>query len=574
MGEKPGKNELPNELRRVLNTLTADAQNTAIKKFGESGLDPNKGKIPLEETLINLSQTRDILLDAIETGKFIQLPLKIQYTLFDQVQAISRELTDLAAGTDAVLNIETAVEDLTASAWQFQLHNLTGEVLGFQTKMNQLKNQETRIREVSKKVEDFTALHEKAINLSTEMTEQLHAMASEHASATKVMEQLQTLLKESTDLNQKVSALAVQVEQYEKTAGQQLATANQSVADTEAIAKKSKEMREEIETARNSLQDLMTKTQQLLTQTETTASNQLSNFAATYEMLRQNTEAATTALVSKVDGSIAEMTTQTTTKLDSTIASADSRVTQLVSDGSTRLTKEEANHESTFSNKLLEFTTKTDAAMKEFIQKSDQSVSSGNEKLARLIGQLNELEDRIRAAIERATGFTLFHAFQERQVQIAESKKFWGKALATCVIVAVVASAVFIYWFSDLKEVTLSFFLKLSFTIPLIYAIAFCNLQYSRERKLEEEYAFKSSVSISLEPYQKLVDSLVDHSNKDELAKYTEFIIQSVNRVFTSPTDPVFGDGQPEKTSVEKIIKAVGGAIGTATDPLIKGLRR
>lgn len=574
MSEKPDKTELPNELRRVLNTLTDDAQSTALKKFGDSGLDPNKGKIPLQETLINLSQTRDILLDAVETGKFIQLPLKIQYTLFDQVQAINRELTALAAGTDAVLNLETAVEDLTASAWQFQLHNLSGEVLGFQTKMNQLKSQETRVREVARRIDDFTALHDKAKHLSDEMAEQSRAMASEYTSATKVTEQLQTLLKESTNLNQKVSALAGQVEQYDKTAGQQLATANQAAAETEAIASKSKEMRVEIESARNSFQDLTTKTQQLLTQTETTASNQLSNFDSAYEKLRQTTETATTALDSKLDASIAETTAQTTTKLDSVTASADSRINQFVSDASARLTKAEATHESTFSDQLREFATKSDTALQTFIEKSNQSVSSGNEALMHLVTELNELEGRIRKAIERATGFTLFHAFQERQLQIVKSKKFWGWALAVCVAVSIGASGTFIYWYRDLQEVTLPFLLKLSISIPLIYAIAFCNLQYSRERKLEEEYAFKSSVSISLEPYQRLVDSLVDHSNKDELAKYTEFIIQSVNRVFTSPTEPIFEGSRRERTYTEKIIKAVGGAIGTATEPLIKGLKR
>jgi hypothetical protein len=123
-------------------------------------------------------------------------------------------------------------------------------------------------------------------------------------------------------------------------------------------------------------------------------------------------------------------------------------------------------------------------------------------------------------------------------------------------------------------QITLPFLLKLSFSIPLIYAIAFCNLQYSRERKLEEEYAFKSSVSISLEPYQKLVGSLVDNSNKDDLSKYTEFIIQSINRVFTSPTEPIFEGSKREKTSTEKIIKAVGGAIETTIKPLIDGLKR
>src|SRR5439155_13278390 len=100
--ETPTKEELARELQRVLNTLTEEAQHAAVRKVNELGFDPNKGRISLEETLINLTQGRDILGDAIEKRNFAQLPLKLQYALYDQVQAIARELTALVNGTDAV----------------------------------------------------------------------------------------------------------------------------------------------------------------------------------------------------------------------------------------------------------------------------------------------------------------------------------------------------------------------------------------------------------------------------------------------------------------------------------------
>jgi len=63
---------------------------------------------------------------------------------------------------------------------------------------------------------------------------------------------------------------------------------------------------------------------------------------------------------------------------------------------------------------------------------------------------------------------------------------------------------------------------------------------------------------------------LVDKANPTELSKYTEFIIQSVNRVFTSPTGPVFGGNPADKDYAEKIIKAVGDVI----EPVVKGFKR
>jgi hypothetical protein len=76
----------------------------------------------LEETLINLSQARDILLDAIDQGKLTQLPLKLQYALLSESEKAAQALTALVKGTDAVINLEDAVEELTAAEVIDELH--------------------------------------------------------------------------------------------------------------------------------------------------------------------------------------------------------------------------------------------------------------------------------------------------------------------------------------------------------------------------------------------------------------------------------------------------------------------
>jgi len=96
-----------------------------------------------------------LILDAVDERKLVQLPLKLQYALLEQTRFASDELTLLTNGKDAVLALEAAVEDLTASMWNYQLHNLSGEILGFQTKLNQLKTQETALRKASREAEKF-----------------------------------------------------------------------------------------------------------------------------------------------------------------------------------------------------------------------------------------------------------------------------------------------------------------------------------------------------------------------------------------------------------------------------------
>ena len=53
MSGEPTKEQLPGELRRALDAMSDEALQAASHKFIESGLDPNRGGISLDETLVN-----------------------------------------------------------------------------------------------------------------------------------------------------------------------------------------------------------------------------------------------------------------------------------------------------------------------------------------------------------------------------------------------------------------------------------------------------------------------------------------------------------------------------------------
>jgi hypothetical protein len=583
----PPKHDVPKELWAVVTTLSDDAQSAALRKCKELGFDTNKGTVSLEETLINMSAARDILLDAVDKGKLTQLPLKLQYSLLNQSRRVAEVLTALVNGTDAVVPFVESVEDLTVSIWQFNLHNLSGEVLGFHNKMNQLKSQETRIRQVSREAEEFASLRETAKQTLAQISDIAIAAGAQKTSLQASTDEVSTILAKVTEQGQKVSTVATQVEQYGTTSTQLLANSKQAAADTDAIANKSKELQLEIEATRASLQALTSKAQDLLSSSQSASSSQLQEFKTKYEELSTSTQAVTATLATKLDTSIADLTAATNTKVDSaagallrTGTELENKIAQLIADSSSRLTQAEKAQESTLAAQLKDFTQKSENQLTvqaeafnvqttSWANRAEGSISAGEAELKRLVGSLDELEGRIRDAIERATGFTLFHSFQKRQQDIAEAKDFWAKALLASVLISLTASGIFIFSLRYVQVYNAAFYLKLSISLPLIYAIAFCNVQYARERRLEEEYAFKSSISISLDPYQKLVGNLVDKTKPEELAKYTAFIIDSVNRVFTSPTGEIF-ESPGDRSSAEKLIKSLGDFI----EPLLKVLKK
>ena len=106
----------------------------------------------------------------------------------------------------------------------------------------------------------------------------------------------------------------------------------------------------------------------------------------------------------------------------------------------------------------------------------------------------------------------------------------------------------------------------MSLSLPLIYAITFCTVQYGRERQLEEEYAFKSNISISLVPYQELVAKTMDRTNRRRLRRYAAFLIDSVGRVFTSPMEQIFEAETKHRGISNKTIQQLKALL----EPLVK----
>lgn len=440
----------------ILTTFTEEAQNKAREKCKELGFDPNRGIISLDESFVNLNSAKLIIEDAIEKQKLIQLPITVQKTILTTLEAISKSLTGLINSADEVVNLVNAIEQLNTAIWRYGFYNLSEEVLGYQTKLNQLKNQEVEIKNVKDELEDGLSLKKKIevlLGESEKATEKLRTITvASDENAKKIAENL----SRTTEADQKAAAILATVQQNESTSTQHLASTKMSNAEVMALEGKIKEFYSQIDQYR------------------------------------------------------------------------------------TKITTTAEDAEKTVQNNKIE--------------------------TENLISNLKTLEDQIKVQIQKATGFSLFHSFQTRQEALGKSKKLWAAALAILVAVSIGLTMYVIRTTNDINE---AFYIKLSLSLPIIYAIAFCTVQYSRERKLEEEYAFKSNISISLIPYQELVAKLVDSNTPTEKDKYTAFIIDSINKVFTSPTDKIFQDEVKQKGLTDKAIKQLTQLL----EPFIKALK-
>ena len=137
------------EILSVCNTLSAEAIETAENKAKANQFNVDRGEISFSEIAINLQSARDVLTDAIRNRKLIQLPITVQKDLLANLQAVARALQGIMNNSDEVLNLDSAVETLNTSIWKYGLHNLSDQVLGYQAKLNQLKQEEVRAKSLS-----------------------------------------------------------------------------------------------------------------------------------------------------------------------------------------------------------------------------------------------------------------------------------------------------------------------------------------------------------------------------------------------------------------------------------------
>jgi hypothetical protein len=550
----PPKQNILVSLRDNNASLTEDMQKAAIARAKELGYNLAAGSISIEEILINLTQNRNIVSDAIKRNKLGQLPLRLQHDLFNRTERVRNALQSLVNGVDAISTLDDAVEDLTASIWQNNLNNLSDQVLGYEQKINQLKAQEVHLNRATTAATEFIAAT-KAREQQLADIDNLIRTASEHVVAiTTARDQAIATTATITVKEQDANAVLATLTHYETAAKQHASDANSALVSANSSADQVASITAHVNATRENLDGLNSEARQLLIDT-------VRDNAVVRDTVTQDASVVRQQLVDVI-------TTQAQASAEQTRVATE-HLEQMLRQKEAEFTQAAQNGQAVLETHMDGFHSRGTTMMDALSTRAGAVITSNDEELNRLTKELGVLEASIREAIEKATGYTLFHAFQRRQEDLVKSTWFWRNALAVAVAVSLGASAYLILELPTSTALQPVFFVKLSISLPLIYAIAFCSAQYSRERRLEEEYAFKSAISVSLDPYQRLVEKLVDKGKEGELPKYTGFVIDSINRVFTSPTERIFDETPKNRDSAREIIKAATELI----DPLLKKLK-
>lgn len=199
---------------------------------------------------------------------------------------------------------------------------------------------------------------------------------------------------------------------------------------------------------------------------------------------------------------------------------------------------------------MIETKKEADAKFNELNAKYISLQAQFGSETAKVITRNQELQIEIKSHLQNAAGASLFHAFDTRRSGLNRGKWVW----ALVMIAGVLVGAGLSWWLADaLKSgpgngIEPVFFVKLSAIIPVTFAIIFAARQYANERRTEEEYAFKSAISLSLMPYKDLLQKMKIDGHEAQSA----FVEKLLLEIFDNPVLRVYADGESKRSKIEK----------------------
>ncbi|MBO2658108.1 hypothetical protein [Shewanella algae] len=140
--------------------------------------------------------------------------------------------------------------------------------------------------------------------------------------------------------------------------------------------------------------------------------------------------------------------------------------------------------------------------------------------------ELQEIEDYLKQLTDVAVGAKLFETFKQRKEELTSTINFWKWAVPITVVLSIIW-IVLVFSLNSSKDMTWFVILISSIkSIPALFLMYFSISQFTKERNFQEEYAFKSTVALTIKAY---VDQVNDNNNKDKV------IIDSLSEIYKSP---------------------------------------
>lgn len=197
------------------------------------------------------------------------------------------------------------------------------------------------------------------------------------------------------------------------------------------------------------------------------------------------------------------------------------------------------------------------ASLKKEITENKKSLSQAKEELDYIDSRKSDIERYTSMAADGSLGTK----FDQRKSDLSKSVTGWAIVVGIMAFVSIVWSiCVFTIFTHQSSNEWISFVVNFLKTAPAYFMLGFTINQYRKERNLQEEYAFKSAISMTLTAYSEMLSDADEPSNKariDMLARSIEQIYGSP-RIHTEATKPLLSfNSRDVSNSLKSLVETI-----------------
>ncbi len=185
------------------------------------------------------------------------------------------------------------------------------------------------------------------------------------------------------------------------------------------------------------------------------------------------------------------------------------------------------DYQSEFSTLLSEINT-CNAELGNSLTAASTNLKESKEKLEFIESKKEEIVRLTGMAADGALG----SKFNDRQSQLSKTLTYWRLAVPGVTVLACIwGIVVFTCLHTELGNDWIELAVNLAKTSPAFILLGFVFKQYSKERNIQEEYAFKSSVAMTLTAYSSMLENKDEELNKSR----QDMLLKSIEQIYTQP---------------------------------------
>lgn len=183
------------------------------------------------------------------------------------------------------------------------------------------------------------------------------------------------------------------------------------------------------------------------------------------------------------------------------------------------------------------------------------------DNIAKAHNEANKILSEMKKMMGYIADGTLSHSFNKRKENINTKVRFWLICSLVLLILSVVwIIVVFTYLKANTGMVWVDLIINAVKSSIMVFAFGYALNEYAKERTLQEEYAFRESVAVTLTAYLQQLESC----SKEEMQK---LLMETVEKLYTKPviSNKEYKFSKLDASKIANLVKPVAESINNLT---------